>query len=166
MHSFKDHAGRLWVVAINVAQVKKVRGLLAVDLYRLLDDQLKPLSMLLMDPCKLVDVLYVLCMDQAGQLKVSDEDFGRAMFGDVIEAAAEAFVEELLDFFPDQRARLTLRKARAKSREVAGLMMQEAGRRIDDLDPADQARRLMASSPSDSSGSAPESSASTPDPIP
>ena len=103
MHTFTDNADRTWTVAINVAAIKRVRGLVQVDLYKLIDDGFKPLAELIADPVRLADVLYCLCKDEADARQVSDEDFGRALAGDAITLAADAFVEELIDFFPDAR---------------------------------------------------------------
>ena len=44
--------------------------------------------------------------DQADQAGVSDEDFGRAMAGDAIDAATSALLEELVGFFPQARRRV------------------------------------------------------------
>ncbi len=65
MKTFTDNAGRTWTVSINVAAIKRVRGLLDVDLYKLVDDGFQPLSKLVSDPVQLADVLYCLCKDEA-----------------------------------------------------------------------------------------------------
>jgi hypothetical protein len=65
MHSFRDNVGRVWTVTINVAAVKRVRGLVGVDLYKLVDDGFKPLAALVSDPVQLADVLFCLCKDEA-----------------------------------------------------------------------------------------------------
>src|ERR1043165_6369596 len=108
MHTFKDNADRTWTVAINVTALKRVRDLVHVDLYKLVDQGLKPLADLVSDPVQLADVLYCLCKDEADSRQVSDEDFGRALGGDAILLAAVAFVEELVVFFPRARARASL----------------------------------------------------------
>src|SRR5262245_29421790 len=118
MHTFNDNAGRNWTVAINVAAVKRVRGLVGVDVYKLVDDGFKPMAALLSDPVQLVDVLYCLCKEEADARKVSDEDFGRALGGDAIHHAAEAFVEELIDFFPNAQARAGLKRVVAAGKKV------------------------------------------------
>lgn len=105
MHRFCDNAGRTWVVSINVTAIKRVRGLVGIDLYKLIDDGFRPLGTLVADPVQLADVLYCLCKDEADAKQISDEDFGRALAGDAITLAADAFVEELIDFFPDARTR-------------------------------------------------------------
>jgi hypothetical protein len=161
VHSFRDNAGRAWAVAINVAAVKRVRGLVGVDLYKLVDDGFKPLAALVADPVQLADVLYCLCKDEADAKSVSDEDFGRALAGDAITLAADAFVEELIDFFPDARARASLTKVLAAGRKVRDKLLDHAETVIEGLDTDAEARKLIASF-----GKSPASSASTPAPSP
>jgi hypothetical protein len=159
--SFRDTGGRTWTLAINVAAVKRCRAVLGLDLYGLVEDGAKGLARLVADPIALVDALYVLCKDEADKLNVSDEDFGRAMAGDAIRAGADAFLEELTDFFPDPRVRAGLKTLIAKSRATQAALLDRAEALIDGLDPAALASELIASS-----GSAPASSASTPGPSP
>jgi hypothetical protein len=166
MKRFIDAAGRHWAVDINVTQIKRVRDLLKVDLFKLIDDGLRPLAELLSDPVGLVDVVYVLIQDQAKAQGVSDEDFGRAMAGDAIQAAAEAFTEELFDFFPETKDRLLLRKVLGKTREIAEVLAQENHQAIDTLIPAEEARRIISvrravTGRNGSSGAAPASSGLT-----
>lgn len=159
MHSFVDSLGRVWPVQINVAAIKRVQGLLGLDLYGVADEGMRGLAGLLDDPVRLVDVLYVLCREQADAAKVSDEEFGRGLGGDSYRLAAEAFVEELADFFPDPRRRQVLRAVIAKTRQLAELLGTQALAELEAVDPATLLQRLR-----DSSGGAPASSASTPDP--
>lgn len=161
MHSFKDTVGRLWEVVINVAQVRRVRGLVGgVDLHKLIDDQCRPLAELLADPCRLVDVLYALCKEQADKAGVTDEAFGASLGGDVLEEAAHAFLEELIDFFP-KHIQETLRKLFAKSRQLAQTLLGHARTRVDELDVEEMASTLIASLTR-----RPASLASTPAPSP
>lgn len=161
MHSFVDNAGRTWVIAINVAVVKRVRGLVGVDLYSLIDDGFKPLGTLVADPVKLADVLYCLCKEEADAKHVSDEDFGRALAGDAITLAADAFVEELIDFFPDARTRESLRKVVAAGRKVRGTLLDHAESVLNGIDPEAEAKKWIASF-----SNSPASSGSTPAPSP
>jgi hypothetical protein len=115
MRTFNDNAGRTWNLTLNVWTVKKVRDLLGVDLLDLGGESAsaqKPglLFRLIADPVLLVDVLYVVCKDQADSASITDEQFGRAMGGDAIDAATKAFLEELADFTPSPRDRARARK--------------------------------------------------------
>lgn len=157
MKVFTDNAGRAWTIAVHVAAVKRVRGLLGLDLYSLVDDRFEGLGKLLSDPVGLVDVLYVLCKDEADRLGVTDEDFGRAMAGDAIEHASSAFLEEFTDFFPDPRVRAGVRKVIEAGRATQAAILRLAEGRIAEIDPEAVARALI-----DSSGISPGSLASTP----
>jgi hypothetical protein len=161
MHSFVDNSRRTWEVAINVAAVKRIRGLLGIDLYALVDDGFKSLSKLVSDPVTLADVLYCLCKDQAERQSITDEDFGRSLAGDVITQAADAFVEELIDFFPDARARGSLRKAIEAGKAVREKVLNHAEKILDSIDPETEAKKWI-----NSSGTWPASSASTQDHLP
>ena len=158
MHSFVDNSRRTWEIAINVAAVKRIRGLLGIDLYALVDDGFKSLSKLVSDPVTLADVLYCLCKDQAERQTITDEDFGRALAGDVITQAADAFVEELIDFFPDARARGSLRKAIEAGKAVREKVLNHAEKILDAINPETEAQKWI-----NSSGTWPESSAVTQD---
>lgn len=105
MKLFIDNKGREWILEIHIAAVKRARDILGVNIYKLVDDGLKGLGDLLSDPIQLVDLIFVLCKDQADRQGVTDYDFGSGLYGDAIESARNAFLEELTDFFPDPRVR-------------------------------------------------------------
>ena len=105
MKAFQDNAKRTWLVTINVAAVKRCRALVGVDLYGLVGGGFEALKSLLADPVQLVDTLYVLCKAEADRQGITDEAFAEALGGDALDAATQAFVEELVDFFPDPRVR-------------------------------------------------------------
>jgi hypothetical protein len=111
MPSFKDTSGREWLVTLNVAQVKRVRERLGVNLADLQEGNLLTR---LADPVLLVDVLFVLVLPQAEESKVTDEQFAAGLGGDTLSAASTALLEALCDFFP-QPTRLMLRKVLAQT---------------------------------------------------
>jgi hypothetical protein len=158
MHSYVDNSQRTWEIVINVAAVKRIRGLLGIDLYSLVDDGFKSLSKLVSDPVTLSDVLYCLCKDQADKQSITDENFGRALSGDAITQAADAFVEELIDFFPDARARASFRKAIEAGKAVRDKVISHAETILDSINPETEAQKWI-----NSSGTLPASSASIPD---
>jgi hypothetical protein len=164
MKTFTDTAGRTWTLAISVNSVKRCRAFLGgFDLYTLVDEEFRGLAKLLGDPVPLVDVLYVLCKDEADARSLSDEDFGRGMAGDCLVAAADAFVAELADFFPDPQVRAALRKMMPA---IRGLQDAQAAR-IEAMDfGAILHAGLAPPSSNGSSGGSPASSASTPAPSP
>jgi hypothetical protein len=146
VRTFVDNAGRTWTLAINVWAVKKVKGLLGVDLYSLIDGNFEALGKLVGDPVGLVEVLYCLCKDEADRLGVSDEDFGRGMGGDSLARATDAFLAEYTDFFPDPRVRAGLAKVLEKGKIVRDLMMDRMEEMLDKVDPGSEAAKLIGSS--------------------
>ncbi|MBM4019872.1 MAG: hypothetical protein FJ288_16380 [Planctomycetes bacterium] len=118
MKTFTDSQGRTWSLVVNVSAVKRVRGLLDVDLLDVAGGDL--LSRLADDPCLLVDVLFALCKPEADARAVTDEEFGRGMVGGVLDEAAAALMKELLDFFPSAQ------RARALGRMAGKLKEQQA----------------------------------------
>jgi hypothetical protein len=156
LHAFKDNAGRTWEVVINVAQVKRVRGLLGLDLLGLVDDGFAGLGKLLGNPVDLVDCIYVLCKADADASGVTDEDFGRAMAGDAIGAAADSFYEEFRDFLSAPALRGAMDKMKAAANTLKDRVLLEAGTELDKA-----VAKLNAWC-----GGSPESSESTPDPSP
>lgn len=170
MHLFKDSRGRDWEVAIDPFEIKRVRSEHGLDLYKLIDDGCAPLGRLLEDPVQLVEVLHTLCRRQLEAKKVEPEDFARAFTGDVLQAAADAFMEELFDFFPRPEMRATLRRLASKGREMSNRFLETATQELDRINPDQVIEKLkgtlspesLAEKLKSSSGSVPASSASTP----
>jgi hypothetical protein len=171
MRVFRDSSGVEWAITINVTAIKRCRQLIHVDLLGLLDEKFEGISKLMADPVQLVDVIYVLCRDEAQQRNVTDEDFGRAMAGDALERAADAFITELADFFPEPRRRAAIKRAFAAGRSLTDQMLTMAETKGDAAIEAHMAVALREFEKAldrsiGSSGSSPGSSGSTPAPSP
>ena len=121
MKSFTDNAGRVWMLAVNVGAIKRVRALCGVDLNSIieLDEKNKPTAKLLerlsTDPVLLVDVLYAVCKPECDSKNVTDEEFGAAMAGDAIDLATSTLLDEIIDFFPEAK-RLAFQKILSATR--------------------------------------------------
>ena len=163
MRTFKDNAGRQWSVEINVAALKRVRGLTGTDLMQVIEGTL--IEKLIRDPVLLCDVVYAICKPEADTRTppVSDEEFGKAMAGDAIEAATTAVLEELVSFCPSPRDRANLGRVLQATTKVMERARDLVQKKLDSGELDRLADRLLATA-GDSSGSAPESSASTPAP--
>ncbi len=167
MQTFKDNAGRTWTVDINVATLKRVRGLTGVDLMQVIEGTL--IEKLIRDPVLLCDVVYAVCKPEADAAKVSDEEFGKAMAGDAIEAATGAVLDELISFCPSPRDRANLGRVLQATRKVMDRARDLVEKKLDSGELDRLADRLLAEGSPEaiagsSSTSAPESSASTPAP--
>lgn len=131
MKSFADNAGRTWAVQVNVETIKRVQGLLDVNLLEVVDGDL--IERLVADPVLVCDVVYCVCKPEADKQDVSDEEFGRAMAGDAIHNAADALLAEIVDFFPPAKRKI-LAAALAKMRSLETVAMDAAMERIDGTD--------------------------------
>jgi hypothetical protein len=164
MKTFIDNAGRTWTVAINVNAIKRVKGLTGVNLLDVVngdsgDHDGGLLGRLSSDPILLCDILYAVCKPEADTRNVSDEDFGRAMAGDAIDAGTTALLEELVDFFPQAKRRV-LDKALRKLRSLEARVIDLAQQRLDSpqIDALiEQAMQDTGAVPSMASGSSPSS---------
>jgi len=160
MKTFTDNEGRSWTVEVNVAALKRVKGLAGVDLLEVLDGAL--IERLIRDPVLLCDALYAVCKPEADEKGVSDEDFGRAMAGDAIEHATAALLDEIVSFCPSPRDRAALGRVLAATRTAMDKARDLVEARLDsgELEKAiDEA--LERASAGDSSTAAPASSGST-----
>jgi len=115
-HKFTDSKGDEWAVALNVSTIKAVRQHLSIDLLDL--DNGKLILNLTSDPIMLVDVIYVVCMDEAEERGVIDSEFGARMAGDVIADATEAMLGALVSFIPNPRDRANMAKVLNKTHQI------------------------------------------------
>lgn len=124
MKTFKDRQGKTWEISIDVAALKRVKGVLDLDLTAVIEgDLIKRLSS---DVILLCDVIYVLCQPQAEEHfgENSDEQFGRSLDADCFAEAEEAFWAELVNFFRSRggnwisRMRQKVAETQAKALEV------------------------------------------------
>lgn len=161
MASFRDKDGRDWDLSVNVFTAKQVKSRLGVDILDLGEGGfLEKMG----DIQLVVDILWVLCQEQAARYTVDDprdggarrpfgeEDFARMLLGDTVEAAVDAFVEALVSFYPSPR-QAVLRKALAKGREVDQAALQQAEELLDAINVEDLSRAI---------GSRPAENAHTP----
>ena len=126
---------------MNVETIKRVQGLLDVNLLDVVDGDL--IERLVADPVLVCDVVYCVCKPEADKQGVSDEEFGRAMAGDAIHNAADALLEEIVDFFPPAKRKI-LSAALAKMRSLETVAMDLAMERIDGTDFEKKLREQLA----------------------
>ena len=127
MKTFRDTAGREWAITIDVNAIKRVMKSsfdylgepLKVNLLALVEpDSDLLLKKVVEYPPLACDIAYALCKPQCDEKNITDEDFGRAMGGDVLEKVLECILEETVDFFPLGR-RAVLKKVLEKSQTFA-----------------------------------------------
>lgn len=144
MAVFNDRHGVEWLVEINVAQVKRVRSELNLDLGKLIEDEAKPLRELLDDTIRLVDTVYVLCRKQAEDRQMDDVKFGESISGESLERLGSAFINALVDFFQPSQGHL-LRKMVEKGRLAQRILAERMEMRIDKISPEEIADKVLTS---------------------
>ena len=74
------------------------------------------------DPVMLADIIYAICKPQADEKNITDEQFGGLLNGNAIAEATEAFIEELIDFFPPaKQGALRKMTEKVKTLETKGM---------------------------------------------
>lgn len=153
MATFTDKKGREWLISLDGPTVQEVRsetcdiatckhrplsqaGCGGVDLADLTG---KTFELLDQDMCLLVNVLWLLCRDQAVSKGVSETDFGRGLAGDSIAEATKALVKACCDFLPPTK-RQYLERTEAKRVRMAELALERGIQKIED--PETEARLL------------------------
>lgn len=99
MPKFLDAESRSWEPEVNVVTIGRVRNSLQINLLELLLPN-STLAERFVDPCLIVDVLYLLCKDKADLLGIDDIAFGKSMTPDGIEDAWSAVLEGVVLFSP------------------------------------------------------------------
>jgi hypothetical protein len=150
-------------MSIGTDTVKRVRSLLSVDLMEFVEGTL--MGKLMADVVLFVDVLFVICKPEADARGVTDEQFGQAMSGDVLQAAEEALAEGLFTFShpsrrePARTAWEKLKQLRTRACELATVRLKDPG--IDQMFEAELTKTVLASprpTPGNSCGNSPASS--------
>lgn len=140
MKSFKDNKDRDYQLAINTATLKRVKGLLDADLL----DLDKTFIRLIADPIFLCDVLYCLVKPQCDEKDISDESFGEALAGDVIEQAKLVLVEEIRNFFPNPKQRDAVDVAMRKGNLMVDTMRDRGVKMLEAMDMEAEVDKLIA----------------------
>ena len=115
MKIWKDAEGHAYETRITVAEVRDVKTELGINLMDIATGDL--LQRISEDVILLCDILYVVNRSQAKEYGIDDAQFGRNLYGDALEEATRAFMEEMINFFPHQRTRQLLTKAMTKGQE-------------------------------------------------
>lgn len=107
MASFKDTSGRTWQVRITVATIRRIKDYAGIDMTGAAAfGEGGALMTLSQDYIALGRALFAVVKNDAEARSVSEDDFLDALAGDTIQAAADAFLEAVADFFPGAQGRL------------------------------------------------------------
>jgi hypothetical protein len=160
MKEFKDANGKAWRLDVNLASIEVVRETCKVDLTQIFENGLTSLVKLFEDHRQLAEVLLCLLGLEAANFDKNGIDrtaFLKALKGDALEQAANALVDDVIDFFPNRRQREVYRAAVNKVWETVLKGQDLAMEKILEVDPMPALRTLL-----NSATSSAESVASTP----
>ena len=156
MSTFRDTAGREYEIKFNVGKAGRLKSVLGVDLLDLTAIQ-QLMAKLAHDRVLLCRALFLASKPVQEGLTVAEDDFWDAMDADTLDAALEAFVGGLIEFYP--KARKVLIAAWAKVNQLQTRALEEAETQIEGLEIEE-----MIKTAGESSTSAPGSAGSTPTP--
>ncbi len=128
MPTFKDTADREWSVSANRVSLRDVETETGVCLAAPDGKQLLTLDS---NPTKLVDVLWILCRQQAEAAQVDENSFGAAITGEALDAGHNAVIDAALAFLPSRQRQVlaamrdAYRSAIARGIEVATQAMTD-----------------------------------------
>lgn len=95
MQTFDDNMGQEWRLTLTLGRVRSIRDRIGLDLLNA-QDQLRVLGSL----TDRLTAVFLLCEEQAAEYEVTTDDFEeRLMGGPFVQAASEAFLEELAVFY-------------------------------------------------------------------
>lgn len=144
MKTFRDINGRDWALTIDVNSIERVIDLCGINLLKLFDGKFEQLAALFGDHFKLLDILWALVGRQSTDGATDDERaaiaaerkaFRGAIKGDSLEAAANALVDEVIDFFPDPKRRQALRDFMTTSWKATDLVLENAIKELSAVTP-------------------------------
>ena len=113
---------------LDAPTIERVRQKHSVDLASI-EESTNPWTKFDADLCLLVNVLWTICQEQAGD--VTEAQFGRSLVGQAIEDAVEALESAVADFFPPRRRRLLL-CLRDRNQQLTNAVEQMAIRKAED----------------------------------
>jgi hypothetical protein len=132
MKQINDSKGRAWNISVNVGTLGRVRDLAGVNLAEEIGEgRTDIVDKLATDALLFGRVLFGLVASQAEERDVDEMSFAEGLTGGVLELATQAFLEELVDFFPERRRRV-LRAALAKREKMEDRIVSTIERRIGD----------------------------------
>lgn len=104
MAAFKDVNGRDWLLELDAPTIRTVRQ--ECEGIDLADTEGKSYQRLADNVVLLVDVLWVLCREQAAAKQTTQQMFAKAIVGQAIESATAAMLAAITDFFPPRHRQL------------------------------------------------------------
>lgn len=114
MAKFQDKTGRTWSIEFDVGLLEMIRKETGVDFDDMTGDEAGRTAFADMliggRGKKLVEVLWVMCEEQAAKEAITPEEFGRLFTARVLQDSSFALMEALADFSPRQAISATIKR--------------------------------------------------------
>lgn len=107
---FKDSQEHEWNVSLTVGSIDKIKEDTEIDLDILLKKPEELANILYLNPRKLVEVLYSICENQIKDRQLSERDFASIFDRMTIDAAGDALIGAIVDFYPRSSIGQTIRE--------------------------------------------------------
>ena len=139
MPQFTDTKSRVWHLELSIGLALAIRAKLKVDFLNLMDG--KSLESIQHSDETLVNVLWLICAEQAKTAGVDEVEFAMGLGGDALGAGIDGLLEALV-LFTRPENRPAIQKILDKSKEVHSRKVQLALAKIDSpqMEAAIQAR--------------------------
>jgi len=153
---FKDTKGREWEICVSATTVKKVHEEKDIWLTDIASpDAESPYWKMVRNTIHFIEIIWFLIEKSAEAKSIDEDDFGGAMFGDVIFDARKALEKAISDFFQTADEREFVLAVVEKVKEGDTLLHQYGTKKLQEKDLSglvkesfDAAMNLLESSPS------------------
>jgi hypothetical protein len=98
-----------WDLSLNVGLIEDIKEKSGVDLDLLIQKPEEFSQLLMVQPKKLVELLWCICEEQAKKHEIDPRTFGRMFNREVLDSAGNALIESILDFYPRSSAGRAIR---------------------------------------------------------
>lgn len=103
MSRFTDAKQRTWIIEISIATISRIRSELDLDLLKVFDGNDNRANEIISDLVVMADCLYICCEEEATKQNIDSMEFGRGLHGEAVDAAVDAFLDALVNFFHGAR---------------------------------------------------------------
>lgn len=167
MSSFQDRLGRHWVLEFTLGSLARVKSETGVDLLTFHQPDSPALRAMATDPWKLLEVLVSMLRPQLNEKQVTEEDFGNSLLEEHVQAAVEALLTGMVDYYPPAKRtalKTLVDRVLGAVRNVSDRANRELTQVMATTDLDAMQREMESAISGNSTGSSPASSASTPAP--
>lgn len=122
MPTFCDDHGDQWLLKVTIGGVDRCRDIAGVDLLTIVGGE--GFGEFIGDPVRAAKAVYAVVRPEANRRGVSEEQFLERLSGDAMDAARNALLDGIVDFFPSPAERRARRNLLAEIRRVIAKEME------------------------------------------